>query len=472
MRLFRSLLITVILGLLPMAHALATPADSHARLLVENALIFSPQVQPDGPFLGYMEVAVDGSISRIGVGKPPLIHASQRIDAQGFWMLPGFVSAHSHLWQSGFSGIAPNQGLSGWIDQLYGVEAKKLGAPELYRLSRQGAWNHLNNGITSAFNFTYTGSDKSGLVDRCQLRGALDSGLRVVHGFNVRTISADWTADQAWQRTTDFLEWARLQPERGFYLKTMLAGAAAYAGMPAEQMAVEARLMRELSLGNQQHYLESAELAKGEAARYDAFKQAGMIGPGMIFGHFIHSTEDIASDAAASGVAMTWNPLSNGRLGSGMADVLAYRKLGMKIGMGVDGEASADRADPFENMRMGLYQVRANARDAAAMTAEEVWHLHTLGSAEVLGIDHLVGSLEVGKRADFMLLNPQEFTPYHDAYAALVFAAGVENIHSVYVDGVQVRQRDVDANRISACSNPAPSGLHQTESAQPVPPAG
>lgn len=472
MRLSRSLLATVIWGMLPMAQALATPADTHARLLVENALIFSPQVDGNGPFLGYMEVAADGSISRIGQGRPPAIHANQRIDAQGFWMLPGFVSAHSHLWQSGFSGIAPNQGLQGWIDELYGVEAKKLGAYELYLLSQQGAFNHLNNGITSVFNFTYTGSDESGLVDRCQLRGALDSGLRVVHGLNVRTINAGWTADQAYRRATAFLDWAGAQPERGLYLKTMLAGAAAYDGMPAEQMAVEARLMRELELGNQQHYLESPALAEGEAARYGAFKQAGMIGPGMIFGHFIHSTPAIAADAAASGVAMSWNPLSNGRLGSGMADVLAYRKLGMKIGMGVDGEASADRADPFENMRMGLYQVRASAQDAAAMSAEEVWHLHTLGSAEVLGIDHLVGSLEVGKRADFMLLNPKEFTPYHDAYAALVFAAGVENIHSLYVDGVQVRQRDTDARRLNACLNPAPDGLRQTESAPPAPPAG
>lgn len=472
MRLFRSLLATVVFGLFPTAHAFATPADTHARLLIENALIFSPQVRQDGPFLGFMEVAGDGSISRLGHGKPPPVHANQRIDAQGFWLLPGFVSAHSHLWQSGFSGIAPNQGLRGWLDQLYGVEAKKLGARELYLLSQQGAWNHLNNGITSAFNFTYTGRDKSGLVDRCQLRGALDSGLRVVHGFNVRTIGANWTADQAYRRTAAFLNWARMQPERGLYLRTMLAGAAAYDGMPAEQMVVEARLMRELGLGNQQHYLESPRLAESEAARYEAFKQAGMIGPGMVFGHFIHSTPDIAADAAASGVAMSWNPLSNGRLGSGMADVLAYRKLGMKIGMGVDGEASADRADPFENMRMGLYQVRARAQDAAAMSAEEVWRMHTLGSAEVLGIDHLVGSLEPGKRADFMLLNPQEFSPYKDAYAALVFAAGVENIHSVYVDGVQVRQREPDASRISACSGAAPAGRRQAESAPPVPPAG
>lgn len=102
------------------------------------------------------------------------------------------------------------------------------------------------------------------------------------------------------------------------------------------------------------------------------------------------------------------------------------------------GEASADRADPFENMRMGLYQVRAGQQRAAAMQAYEVLRLHTLGSAEVLGIDTQVGSLKVGKRADMLLLDPRAFTPWQEPYAALVFAAGVKDIREVFVDGVSL----------------------------------
>ena len=68
----------------------------------------------------------------------------------------------------------------------------------------------------------------------------------------------------------------------------------------------------------------------------------------------------------------------------------------------------------------------------------EVLRLHTLGSAEVLGIDTQVGSLKVGKRADMLLLDPRAFTPWQEPYAALVFAAGVKDIREVFVDGVSL----------------------------------
>uniref|UniRef100_A0A0S4TQ00 Deaminase transmembrane protein n=1 Tax=Ralstonia solanacearum TaxID=305 RepID=A0A0S4TQ00_RALSL len=132
---------------------------------------------------------------------------------------------------------------------------------------------------------------------------------------------------------------------------------------------------------------------------------------------------------------MTWNPLSNGRLGSGTADVVRYREQGLRIGMGLDGEASADRADPFANMRAGLYQIRAMYRSAAVLSPYDVLRMHTVGSAEVLHLQDRIGSLAVGKHADFLLLDPSEFTPYKEPYAALVFAAGVEQIRAVYVGG-------------------------------------
>jgi cytosine/adenosine deaminase-related metal-dependent hydrolase len=415
------------------------PRQGDPRLLVENVYILTLEQGQSGPVKGYLLVDHKGVISELSAGKPPVgLVVQRRLDAQGQWLLPGFVSAHSHLWQSGFYGIAANDNLEGWIDRLYGVEAPKLDAAQLYQLTRRGATQHLQNGITSVFNFTYTGADRSGEVDRQQLRGALDAGLRVVHGLNVRTVNESWTPAMARERTAAFLAWASAQPESGRYLGAMLAGAAGYVSATPGQAQVEGDLMREFFLGNQQHYLESVVDSAGERARYPLLEQAGIAGPRLIFGHFIHSTPELTAMAVRAGVGMTWNPMSNGRLGSGMADVLAYRAAGMKVGMGVDGEASADRADPFENMRMGLYQVRAGQQRAAAMQAYEVLRLHTLGSAEVLGIDTQVGSLKVGKRADMLLLDPRAFTPWQEPYAALVFAAGVKDIREVFVDGVSL----------------------------------
>lgn len=425
------------------------------RLLVENAVIFSMDPKHPDPFVGYLLVAPDGTIARVDAGEPATdLHVQQRIDARGRYLLPGFVSAHSHLWQSEFAGIAPNENLEGWMAQLYGQATPKLDAPQLYRLTRLGADHHLLNGITTAFNFTVTGADRSGQVDRCQLLAATDSGLRVVHGFNVRKINAEWTPQEAAARLRTFLQWADLQPTNGRYLATVIAGAGMYYDDPV-QTRTEAELMRTFGLANQQHYLEAPGLIDTERARYRWLKEFGVIGPKLVFGHFVHPTSEMVSEVAQAGVGMSWNPLSNGRLGSGTPDIPLYLTQGLRIGMGVDGEASADRADPFENMRAGLYQIRASRQQASALGAFDVLRMHTLGSAQVLGIDKTVGSLSEGKKADFLMIDARSFRPYQDPYAALVFAAGVENIDSVFIDGLPVvTQRHLvnkDASPDSSC---------------------
>jgi cytosine/adenosine deaminase-related metal-dependent hydrolase len=90
----------------------------------------------------------------------------------------------------------------------------------------------------------------------------------------------------------------------------------------------------------------------------------------------------------------------------------------VKVGIGVDGEASADIADPFENIRMGLYFIRASYGYASIMQPIDVLRMATMGSAEVMGIADKVGSLEVGKYADFIVISPP--SPVFDPAATIV----------------------------------------------------
>jgi cytosine/adenosine deaminase-related metal-dependent hydrolase len=117
--------------------------------------------------------------------------------------------------------------------------------------------------------------------------------------------------------------------------------------------------------------------------------------------------------------------------------------LGVKVGMGVDGQASADIPDPFENMRMGLYMIRAKYESATVMQPYDVLRLHTMGSAEVMGVADRVGSLAVGKYGDFLVIDPAvvDRAPVEDPYATLVFACNAQNLEQVYVGGVLVSDR-------------------------------
>jgi 5-methylthioadenosine/S-adenosylhomocysteine deaminase len=123
-------------------------------------------------------------------------------------------------------------------------------------------------------------------------------------------------------------------------------------------------------------------------------------------------------------------------MASGVADIPKYLKMGIRVGMGVDGEASADLADPFENMRAGLFAVRDKYEDATVLSPYEMLRLHTIGSADALGVKSKLGSLEPGKFADFVVIDPTRLgAVLEDPYANLVFVTGERDVDQVFVGG-------------------------------------
>src|SRR3546814_6859313 len=110
---------------------------------------------------------------------------------------------------------------------------------------------------------------------------------------------------------------------------------------------------------------------------------------------------------------MSWRPASDGRLASGVALVPEMLERGMKVGIGLDDQACTDVSDPWQNMRMGIAMQRARTKDPLSMMPERVLRLHTLGGAEILGVADRVGSLEVGKFADFVVVDPRQIGRAH-----------------------------------------------------------
>jgi cytosine/adenosine deaminase-related metal-dependent hydrolase len=217
---------------------------------------------------------------------------------------------------------------------------------------------------------------------------------------------------------------------------------------------MEKALTDEFHLMNQSHYLEPPEALKQseERAKFRWFMDSGMLSKQLIFGHFIHTDAYILQQTAKNDIAVTWNPLSNGRMASGVADIPKYLKMGIRVGMGIDGEASADIADPFENMRTGLYAIRDKYEDATVMSPYQVLWLHTVGSADVLGVKDKLGSLEPGKFGDFVVINPTMLgAALENPYANLVLVTGERDIDEVFVGGElrvdhgKVLQQDMEA---------------------------
>jgi cytosine/adenosine deaminase-related metal-dependent hydrolase len=414
-------------------------AQPQAKLIVKNARLFTMASSQKDVFTGYLVVDAEGKLTAVAAGDPPAnLTAAETWDAHGHWILPGFLSAHSHLWQAAFRGIAADKTLPGWIDGLYYQKASKAKPEDFYWFTLSGAVDHLQHGITAAYDFNF-GSDAWGKCngnecDQFGYKAEIDSGIRFVHGFQPDRISDTDTPAVAMARLQLFMNWVAVQPWSSRFLSVMLNGSTAF-NETYQQAVAEKAMMDQFHIGNQSHYLEPPDTVVAERAKFKWFEDSGLLGPTLYFGHFIHADDSILKKVAAAHSGMSWNPLSNGRLASGVADIPKYLNMGIRVGMGVDGEASADLADPFENMRTGLYAIRDKYEDATIMSPYQVLHLHTMGSADVMGVQDKLGSLEAGKYADFLVVDPTRFGTVFDPYASLVLVAAERDLERVYVGG-------------------------------------
>ena len=334
--------------------------------------------------MGYLARRRAGRIERSAPGDPPAdVAAPHTFDASGKTVLPGFLSGHSHLMQSVERGLAANQELLGWISGRSGRAAGGYVEGDLYSFVLHGALDYLRHGITAAYNYTARGAAVTPERYNEQLFAQLASGQRFVFGLS---LGQPDTRRGAAARFADFLAVAEPHFDEPNFLKLSLSKAGLLSRGGERTLEWEVELASEHGLDIQMHYLEPRSGRDAEQAQFALIQETGLLDVGVMFAHFIHTTDEIVQLSGKKSARMIWNPLSNGRLASGLADIPSYRAAGIEVGMGIDGQASADVSDPFENMRMGMYQLRMKQQSPDAMQPYDILYLHTFGTARALGV--------------------------------------------------------------------------------------
>jgi len=419
-------------------------------LLVKNGLFITVAPGQDEPFTGYMLVGPDGIITAIAPGEAPAGTTADRVvDATGKFVAPGFISAHSHLFTSPLRGLGHTETLYGW-GRANSRLNKHADAEDAYWFSLHGSLDFLRNGITTAYDFTLSPAVggqavgvgevvpppvlRGGPFEENQLKAKIDAGLRCVNSISLPRVG---TKDEILARFDRFFHYAKsTYGDNPLFLRMAISGGLQRA--PTKETAyLEAEVMKKYGVLNQSHFLESPERVPEQQAKFYWYEEAGALGPNFIFGHFIQTNPDIVARAAKAGASMSWQPTSNSRLASGVADIPLYRSFGMKVAVGLDDQSCTDISDPFQNLRIGLALIRTRYKDAKSLHVREMLYLHTLGSADTLQIADKVGSLERGKFADFLIVdyrNP-DTGPLHDPVATYVLACGLRNLKQVYVGG-------------------------------------
>ena len=162
----------------------------------------------------------------------------------------------------------------------------------------------------------------------------------------------------------------------------------------------------------------------------DYLADTGLTSPHLCLAHCVWVDDDEQAVLAERGVKVLHCPGSNLKLGSGLAPVVEMRARGISVSLGADGAACNNHLDMFEEMRLAavLQSVR---HKPGALTARDVVSMATREGARAIGLEHEVGSIEVGKRADLVLIDASG----PDPYSTIVYGSRGTNVRSTIVDG-------------------------------------
>ena len=380
-------------------------------------------------------VVTEGRIVAVGSSEAidARYKAERTIDARGHLLLPGLVNLHTHLPMTLLRGVAEDVDLQGFLKLVWAEEARIMDAAGTELGAALGALESLLGGTTTALDMYF--------YPDAAHRGAARAGLRHVTGPVF--FSFPGPDNLTWSERMDFARrWPQILRESGgpFVPRTLMPHA--MYTVEVEQLAEVGELAREQGALVHTHCAENdADVADTIAARgrrpVACLVDAEVISLGPVLAHAVHLTAEEREEVAAAGASVAHCPGSNLKLASGAADLVGYRRDGITVGLGTDGCSSSNDLDMFAVMRLSANLARLVSHDPAPITAHEIVRAATLDGARALGMADRIGSVEVGKEADLILLDTRlpHLTPLREPHTAVVFAAGRADVRTVIVAG-------------------------------------
>jgi cytosine/adenosine deaminase-related metal-dependent hydrolase len=394
---------------------------------------------------GWLAVGDDGLLEAVGAGEPP---QGERVDLRGALVTPGLVNTHHHLYQNLTRTRAQQADLFTWLKTLYPLWAR-IDAEAEYAAARLGLAELALSGCTTVFDHHYVfPRGTSGLVE-AEVQAARELGVRLVAsrgsmdlGESAGGLPPDSLVEELDAVLAETERLAGLHEEGpGAWTQIAVAPCSPFS-VTKRLMTESAELARRLGLLLHTHLAETVE---EEAYCRELFgcrpveylEQVGWLGGDVWCAHCVHLSDRDVSQFAEHGVGVGHCPTSNMRLGAGIAPVRAMLDAGVRVGLGVDGSASNERADLGLEVKQALLVARARG-GPEALTAREALRLGTRGGAAVLARDD-IGSLEPGKCADFAVWDPDApaASGADDPVAALVFG-GPQRVARLVVGGREV----------------------------------
>ncbi len=370
------------------------------------------------------------------------------IEARGCVVTPGLVNTHHHLFQSLTRAVPAAQDalLFGWLTTLYPIWAR-FGPEEMFTATQVGLAELALSGCTLTADHGYIFPNGARLDD--SIAAASEVGLRfhpTRGAMSIGQSAGGLPPDSLVEREAAILDdMVRVvdrfhDPRPGAMLRVGLAPCSPFS-VSRDLMRETALLARDKGVMLHTHLAENDEDIAYSQARFGCrpgqyAEDLGWTGPDVWHAHCVKLDATEIALFARTGTGVAHCPCSNCRLGSGIAPVRAMRDAGVKVGLGVDGSASNDRASLIAEARMAMLLQRVE-RGATAMGARQALRLATRGGAEVLGRDDL-GQVAPGLRADLAIWDVSGLDSAGSWDPAALLLAGPAQVRGLVVEGREV----------------------------------
>ena len=351
---------------------------------------------------GWLAVEKDRIVS-VGTGEPP--QNAQRVEYPRCAILPGFVNAHAHLELTLFHGLLENLSFSDWIARLVRMKYQMCTRDALKASARLGAAETLRAGVTTVGEVMDVGTGWEAM---------LEFGLQGV-AYQEVFGPAEEAAGQALRGLQEKVDAYRKQQSESqrigvsphapytvsAKLYTQVGDYARSEGLRMTAHIAESRdetlFVREgdgpFAEAHRKRGIEVVARACGPVVHLD---RLGLLGPDMLLIHAVETDSEDLTRIRESGSFVVHCPRSNAYLGHRVAPVAAMRARGIPVALGTDSVASNDTFDMFGEMRAVVEQQK--------LSCDEAFRMATIGGAQALGLEAQLGSLEAGKRADFVVV--------------------------------------------------------------------
>jgi len=367
-----------------------------------------------------------------------LKQADQIIDYQGAWIMPGLVNCHTHSAMTGLRGIRDDSNLHEWLeDYIWPAEAEFT--PEMTTKAVKEALTEMLQSGTTTFNDMYNPNG----VDIAEIYEAVKaSKMRCYFSPTLFSSDVETTAETI-ARIRAVIETIKGYQDPNF--KVMVAPHSPYS-CSRDLLEASLELAKEENIPLHIHVAETQEesgiILKRYGKRPLAFlDELGYLDHQAVFAHGVELNEAEITRLADSQVAIAHNPISNLKLASGIAPVVQLKKAGVPVGIATDSVASNNNLDMFEEGRTAALLQKMKSGDASQFPIETALKALTIEGAKVLGMEDEIGSLEVGKQADFLVIQPQgkiHLQPQENMLSHLVYAVKSSDVNDVYIAGEQV----------------------------------